>query len=78
MRLTPCECGPEYLVRLNREGWMRWIPTRRHYFCAKCKERQLLPRRAFVSWWLPNAPMSSLPPVESPPRRRHAVRGAQR
>lgn len=58
LRLTPCACGIQYLVRLNRATWMRLIPTRRHYFCAKCKTTQLLPRRAFacVSWWMPSAP----------------------
>ena len=56
LRLTPCHCGLQYLVRLNRAAWMRLWPTRRHYFCAKCKHRQFLPRRALVSWWLPEAP----------------------
>lgn len=63
MRFTPCACGMQYLVRLDRQPWMRLIPTRRHYFCAKCKNRQLLPRRAFVSWWLPGPPPSSSLPA---------------
>ena len=72
MKLTPCSCGLQYLVRLNRALWMRCIPTRRHYFCAKCKPRQLLPRSAFASWWLPSHPqadaVSSLPPIDAEPR----------
>ena len=56
LRLTPCDCGSQYLVRLNRMAWMRIVPTRRHYFCAKCRDRQFVPRHEMVSWWLPQAP----------------------
>ena len=70
LRITPCSCGEQYLVRLNRSTWMRFVPGRRHYFCAKCKQRQWLPRRAFASWWLPAAPeaSSSMGPLEAEPR----------
>jgi hypothetical protein len=44
MRLTLCDCGVAYLVRLNRTGWMRFAPGRRHYFCVRCKSHQLLSR----------------------------------
>jgi hypothetical protein len=44
MRLTLCDCGVAYLVRLNRTGWMRFVPGRRHYFCVRCKSHQLLSR----------------------------------
>ena len=45
MRLTLCDCGVAYLVRLNRSFWMRFVPGRRHYFCVRCKAHQLLSRR---------------------------------
>lgn len=55
MRLTLCDCGLAYLVRLNRSFWMRLVPGRRHYFCVRCKSHELLSRtglrRAF-----PNLP----------------------
>ena len=55
MRLTLCDCGVAYLVRLNRSFWMRFVPGRRHYFCVRCKSHELLSRhglrRAF-----PNLP----------------------
>ena len=44
MRLTLCNCGVAYLVRLNRSFWMRFVPGRRHYFCVRCKSHQLLSR----------------------------------
>lgn len=44
MRLTLCDCGVAYLVRLNRTAWMRFVPGRRHYFCVRCKSHQLLSR----------------------------------
>lgn len=44
MRLTLCDCGVAYLVRLNRSFWMRFVPGRRHYFCVRCKSHQLLSR----------------------------------
>lgn len=46
MRLTLCDCGVAYLVRLNRSFWMRFVPGRRHYFCVRCKSHQLLSRQA--------------------------------
>jgi hypothetical protein len=53
MRLSLCDCGVAYLVRLNRSFWMRFVPGRRHYFCVRCKSHQLLSRyalrRAFPS-----------------------------
>jgi hypothetical protein len=76
-RFTPCACGIQYLVRLDREPWMRWIPTRRHYFCAKCRQTQLLPRCAFasVSWWMPTAPSALDEPADATPA---AMPGTQR
>ncbi|HEY0825220.1 MAG TPA: hypothetical protein VGD76_15645 [Ramlibacter sp.] len=44
MRLTPCDCGVSWLVRMNRTFWMRLLPGRRHYFCVRCKSAQLLSR----------------------------------
>jgi hypothetical protein len=44
MRLTPCNCGLGYLVRLNRSLWMRLVPGRRHYYCVRCKSHELLSR----------------------------------
>ena len=44
MKLSLCDCGVAYLVRLNRSLWMRFVPGRRHYFCVRCKEHQLLSR----------------------------------
>lgn len=44
MRLTLCNCGVAYLVRLNRSAWMRFVPGRRHYFCVRCKSHELLSR----------------------------------
>jgi hypothetical protein len=44
MRVTLCDCGVAYLVRLNRSFWMRFVPGRRHYFCVRCKAHQLLSR----------------------------------
>lgn len=46
MRLTLCDCGVAYLVRLNRSFWMRLVPGRRHYFCVRCKSHALLSRQA--------------------------------
>lgn len=48
VRLSKCDCPAEYLVRIDRDLWMRLFQSRRHYFCAHCKSRQFLPRRAFV------------------------------
>ena len=44
MKLTPCDCGLQYLVRLDRALWMRLVPGRRHYFCVRCRCHQLLSR----------------------------------
>ena len=44
MRLTLCNCGVAYLVRLDRSFWMRFVPGRRHYFCVRCKSHELLSR----------------------------------
>ena len=44
MRLSMCNCGVAYLVRLNRSFWMRFVPGRRHYFCVRCKSHALLSR----------------------------------
>lgn len=44
MKLSLCDCGVAYLVRLNRSLWMRFVPGRRHYFCVRCKCHQLLSR----------------------------------
>lgn len=44
MRLTPCDCGVTWLVRMNRSFWMRLLPARRHYFCVRCRSAQLLSR----------------------------------
>jgi hypothetical protein len=44
MRLTPCDCGVSWLVRMNRSFWMRLLPARRHYFCVRCRSAQLLSR----------------------------------
>lgn len=46
MRLTLCDCGVAYLVRLNRSFWMRFVAGRRHYFCVRCKSHELLSREA--------------------------------
>lgn len=68
MRFTACACGLQYFVRLKRLAWMCLVPTRRHYFCAKCRERQFLPGRALrlVSWSLP---CRSVPALEGLQRR---------
>lgn len=63
LRFTSCRCGIEYLVRLRREAWMKLIPTRRHYFCAKCKDTQFTPRRD-AGWWLPS---TKVPLMEEAP-----------
>ncbi|HET8745072.1 MAG TPA: hypothetical protein VFM98_05680 [Ramlibacter sp.] len=75
LRLTPCSCGLQYLVRMNRAPWMRLVPTRRHYFCAKCKQPQFLPRRAFASWWLPRAVGEDS--TDTKPRLDAATRGSR-
>jgi hypothetical protein len=64
LRFTACDCGIQYLVRIDRDAWMRAWQTRRHYYCAKCKSRQLLPRNALVSWWMPRESAQ----VPRPPR----------
>jgi len=69
LRFTPCACGTQYLVRLDRHAWMRLVPTRRHYFCAKCKETQFVPRHAGVSWWLPSTRAELDENAASPPTR---------
>jgi ribosomal protein L37AE/L43A len=53
LRFSACSCGVRFLVRIDREWWMRLMFFRRHYYCPRCKTRQLLPRKAFVSAWLP-------------------------
>jgi hypothetical protein len=53
LRFTACDCGIQYLVRIDRDAWMRVWQIRRHYYCAKCKDRQFLPRSSLVSWWMP-------------------------
>ena len=63
VRFEACGCGTQYLVRLNRDLWMRLFQTRRHYFCAKCKTRQFLPRSALVTWWVPRDAVRSEPPA---------------
>jgi hypothetical protein len=44
MLWTPCDCGLRFLVRLNRELWMRLVPGRRHYYCVRCRSHELLSR----------------------------------
>lgn len=71
LRFTACTCGMQYLVRLNADAWMKVIPTRRHYFCAKCRTRQFVPRKSLVSWWLPSnrVPLEAQPPMRAAARR---------
>jgi hypothetical protein len=74
MRLTLCDCGVAYLVRLNRSLWMRFVPGRRHYFCVRCKSHQLLSRnglqRAFptlpAQMHAPGTAPAPLEPTASP------------
>lgn len=44
VKLNPCECGPAFLIRMNRSCWMRLIPTRRLYYCARCDMEMFLTR----------------------------------
>jgi hypothetical protein len=44
MRWSCCGCDVRFLVRLDRRLWMRAVPGRRHYFCARCKAHQFLSR----------------------------------
>lgn len=44
MKLTLCECGPAYLMRINRSFWMRWVPNRRLYYCTRCDAEMFLTR----------------------------------
>ena len=37
--LFKCECAEPQLGRLERTGWMRWVPFFRHYQCGKCGAR---------------------------------------
>lgn len=48
MKWSWCGCDVRLLVRLTRRPWMRILRSRRHYFCAKCKERQFLSRRTLL------------------------------
>jgi len=44
MRWSWCGCEVRFLVRLDRRLWMRLVPGRRHYYCARCKAHQFLSR----------------------------------
>lgn len=44
VRLTTCDCGPDFLIRMNRSWWMRLIPERRFYYCARCDTEMFLSR----------------------------------
>jgi hypothetical protein len=45
LKLTTCGCGTASLVRLRRSWWMRLLPNRRRYQCARCGADLLLDRR---------------------------------
>lgn len=42
LRLVPCGCGADYLVRIERSWWMRVFAWRRLYFCTQCRSRLLI------------------------------------
>jgi hypothetical protein len=44
LKLSPCECGPEFLVRIERAWWMRVFTWKRLYFCTQCRRRLLIAR----------------------------------
>ena len=45
VKLTTCGCGMASLVRLRRSWWMRLMPNRRRYYCARCDSDLLVDRR---------------------------------
>ena len=44
LKLSPCGCGPEFLVRIERSWWMRVFTWKRLYFCTQCRRRLFIAR----------------------------------
>jgi hypothetical protein len=65
VRLKTCDCGPAFLIRTNRSWWMRWIPSRRLYYCARCDSEMFLTREALGNFatQTTRAPLSVLPSI---------------
>lgn len=63
LRLVPCGCGADCLVRIERAWWMRLFAWRRLYFCTKCRSRLLIRKP-------PLAPPGSVGAVPLPPAAR--------
>ena len=40
-RLLACTCSQPHLMRVHREGWMRFVPLLRLYACLDCAARVL-------------------------------------
>lgn len=63
VRLTTCDCGPAFLIRANRSGWMRLISSRRLYYCARCDTEMFVTRKHMVaSAESGRPPLAALPP----------------
>lgn len=71
VRLAPCGCGAEYLVRIERAWWMRAFAWRRLYFCTRCRARLFIRKPAPVPPGAVRAPTA--PPLgkpeDEPPQR---------
>jgi hypothetical protein len=57
LKLSPCGCGAEFLVRIERSWWMRVFTWKRLYFCTQCR------RRLFIARPRTAAPGATLPPT---------------
>ena len=44
-KLLGCSCHAQYLERIPRSFWMRFIPLIRLYYCANCNSRVLASKR---------------------------------
>lgn len=42
MLWSRCECEVRFLVRRDPDAWMKLVPGRRPYYCARCHQNQLL------------------------------------
>jgi hypothetical protein len=61
VRLAPCGCGTEYLVRIERAWWMRAFGWRRLYFCTRCRARLFIRKPAPVPPGTVRAPAAQAP-----------------
>ena len=61
LRSLACGCEQPHLMRVRREGWMRFVPLLRLYACLDCGARVLHfrapPNNAYGAVYLPARPL---------------------